>query len=81
MKNKIKIFPALIGYCLLLLRFHSSWAQQILLDEPTQAGEFNLFPNIMDDNRYYYISDKTRIALQGSGTPQFSLTLKIHNHV
>jgi hypothetical protein len=79
MKNKIKTFLALMGCWFLLLSTHTLWAQQILIDEPTQAGELILFPDIKDGNRYYFVSDKPRIALQESGTPQFSFLNYVKN--
>ena len=73
----------IILLCIILILF--SWiaitvnGQQILLDQPTAAGELTLFPDITDKNKYYYLSDKPRIAMQEDGTPQFSFLNYVKN--
>ena len=47
-------------------------AQQILLDKPVKAGELILFPELMNENNYYYIADKPRLAVHPDGKPQLS---------
>jgi hypothetical protein len=47
-------------------------AQQILLDKPVRAGELILFPELSNENNYYYVPDKPRLALHPDGKPQLS---------
>lgn len=54
-------------------------AQQILLDKPVKAGELNLFPDLNNENLYYYVADKVRLATDASGTPQFSFLRYVEN--
>lgn len=54
-------------------------AQQVLLDKPVKAGELNLFPDLNNENLYYYVADKVRLATDASGTPQFSFLRYVEN--
>lgn len=54
-------------------------SQQILLDKPVKAGELTLFPDLNDQNAYYYLSDKPRIGLDDKGRPQFSFLRFVEN--
>jgi hypothetical protein len=54
-------------------------AQQILLDKPTKAGELNLYPDLNNENVYYYVTDKVHLATDASGTPQFSFMRFVKN--
>jgi hypothetical protein len=53
--------------------------QQIVLDSPLKAGELTLFPDMMDPNIYYYLSDKPKIATGPDGKPQFSFLRFVEN--
>lgn len=54
-------------------------AQQVLIDRPVRAGELTLFPSHQDDDVYYYIIDKARLATDENGRPQFSLLRYVSN--
>jgi hypothetical protein len=64
-----------------LVTFHSSPAagQQILLDKPVRAGELTLYPDLNNENEYYYLSDKPRLANDDNGAPQFSFLRYVEN--
>ena len=46
--------------------------QRILLDKPVRAGELILFPELENENNYYYVADKARLAMHPDGKPQLS---------
>ena len=54
-------------------------AQRVNLDEPTRAGELTLFPDIVEDNKYYYVLDKVRMAQHENEDPQFSFLNYVKN--
>jgi hypothetical protein len=54
-------------------------AQQILLDKPVRAGELTLFQEVGNDNNYYYLPDKLRLAKHADGTPQLSFLQYVEN--
>lgn len=54
-------------------------AQQILLDKPVRAAELILFPDINDENVYYYVCDKPRLATGENERPQFSFLRYVEN--
>lgn len=58
-----------------------SFAQPINLDRPVKAGELTCFPDIGNDNQYYYISDKPHLAKDENGKPQFSFLRYAENQV
>ncbi len=53
--------------------------QQILLDKPVRAGELIVFPSLSDDSVYYYVPDKSRLATDDRGRPQFSFLRYVEN--
>lgn len=62
-----------------LLGAKSSLAQQILLDKPVRAGELTLFPELGNENHYYYLPDKVALARHPDGKPQFSFLRYVEN--
>jgi hypothetical protein len=54
-------------------------AQQILLDKPVRAGEITVFPEVGNENNFYYLSDKLRLAKHASGKPQLSFLRYVEN--
>jgi len=64
----------LAGICVL-----PAEAQQILLDKPVKAGELTVFPDLNNENVYYYVSDKPKLATDASGKPQFSFLRYVEN--
>ncbi|MDN5216984.1 hypothetical protein QQ020_33245 [Fulvivirgaceae bacterium BMA12] len=76
--KKIIVLLGIIAILFLWIGFSVN-AQQILLDQPTSAGTLTLFPDISDQNKYYYLSDKPKIALQPDGTPKFSFLNYVKN--
>lgn len=66
--------------CLILLVVSvHAWGQQVLIDQPVRAGELTLFPGYHDQNVYYYVLDKARLATDDNGRPQFSLLRYVEN--
>jgi len=53
--------------------------QQILLDKPVRAGELILFPDLNDENAYYYLVDKPKLATDANGRPKFSFLRYVEN--
>ncbi|MEM7298848.1 MAG: hypothetical protein AAF391_11350 [Bacteroidota bacterium] len=68
----------LLGFILLTLCAELQ-AQQIIIDRPVKAGELTLFPTVGDENTYYYLPDKPRIATASNGKPQFSFLNYVEN--
>jgi hypothetical protein len=54
-------------------------AQQILLDKPVKAGEITVFPEVGNENNFYYLPDKLRLAKHPSGKPQLSFLRYVEN--
>jgi hypothetical protein len=80
MRTKNRIYY-LLGCILLILSLVSSttFAQQILLDQPVRAGELTLFPDIGNKNSFYYLPNKVRIAQDANGRPEFSFLRYVQN--
>ena len=83
MKTKIKMVilkrNMVMAFVLGIVMTSNLWSQQILLDKPVKAGELTLFPDLNDQNVYYYLSDKPRIGLDDKGRPQFSFLRFVEN--
>jgi len=54
-------------------------AQRILLDKPVRAGQLTLFPEVDDEDTYYYLPDKPQLAKNDQGEPSFSFTRYVKN--
>jgi hypothetical protein len=52
---------------------------QILIDKPVKAGELTLVPDLNNENFYYYVSDKPRLATDANNRPQFSFLRFVEN--
>ena len=65
--------------CVLLLVSSFAYGQQVILDQPVRAGELTLFPSHQNEDVYYYVIDKARLATDESGRPQFSLLRYVSN--
>ena len=74
--KKILLFAALTGFLLLVFQVG---AQQIIIDKPIKAGDLTLFPEMGNENVYYYLSDQLRLATDGNGRPQFSFLKYVEN--
>ena len=55
------------------------YGQPINLDRPVKAGELICFPDIGNENQYYYISDKPHLSRDANGKPQFSFLRYVEN--
>jgi hypothetical protein len=76
MKNmKILVIPYIV-FLLFPVVCHS---QQIILDKPVSAGELILFPDLNNQNAYYYLPDKISLATDKDGKPQFSFIRYVEN--
>ncbi|MBK8503357.1 MAG: hypothetical protein IPL46_14740 [Saprospiraceae bacterium] len=69
-----------IGIVFLGLISINGWSQQIILDKPLKAGILTLFPEVNNENTYYYLVDKIHLATDDQGKPQFSF-LKYANNL
>ncbi len=78
MKFRLLYFPMLV---FLICMQHVLSGQQILLDKPVRAGELILFPEVTNENVYYYLPDKPRLAFHPDGTPQFSFIRYVKNEL
>jgi hypothetical protein len=67
-----KLLPAILSLFIFVVGTAFSWAQQIILDNPVQAGELSCFQSIDNPKTYYYIVDKARLAQDKNGRPKFS---------
>lgn len=56
-------------------------SQPINLDRPVKAGDLTCFPDIGNENQYYYISDKPHLSKDANGKPQFSFLRYVENKV
>jgi hypothetical protein len=57
------------------------YSQPINLDRPVKAGELICFPDIGNENQYYYLSDKPHLAKDENGKPQFSFLRYAENSI
>lgn len=48
-------------------------AQVVNLDKPMLAGDLTVYPDIRDENSYYYLVDQVQLARNADGTPQIQL--------
>jgi hypothetical protein len=72
--------------CFILLFFTASrsaaqkeFVQRILLDKSITAGPLKVFPALGEDNAYYYLPNKLRLAVSDNGTPEFSFIKFVQN--
>lgn len=66
----MKTIKFIILFSLLAIIAHAQ--QRILLDKPVRAGSLILFPELGNENNYYYLPDKPRLAVHPDGKPQLS---------
>src|SRR5687768_7522153 len=66
----MKTIKFIILFSLLAIIAHAQ--QRILLDKPVRAGSLILFPELDNENNYYYLPDKPRLAIHPDGKPQLS---------
>lgn len=52
--------------------------QQIVFDRGIRAGELTVFPEVSDNNKYYYLLDKASVA-EKNGRPEFSFIRYVRN--
>ncbi len=74
--KKTLLFFSILVMCLCV---HMAIAQQILLDKPVRAGEITVFPEVGNDNNFYYLPDKLRLATHSNGKPQLSFLRYVEN--
>lgn len=79
MKNFTQFAKVIVLAIAVLFIFSSASAQQILLDKPVRAGQLTLFPQLGNENIYYYLPDKVALAKHDDGTPQFSFLRYVEN--
>lgn len=64
---------------LVSLYYNKTSAQAIVLDNLVEAGGLKLFPNIHNNNEYYYLADQVRLAKGENGKPEFSFIRWVEN--
>jgi hypothetical protein len=79
MKRFIRIVVLTVAWAGLVLSASSARAQQILLDKPVRAGELTLFPELGNENTFYYLPDKISLARHPNGDPQLSFLRYVEN--
>jgi len=77
LKRTIRYLPGLL--ILLVWAVQPVFTQNIILDKIVKAGELTLFQSIDDENVYYYLSDKLRLATHENGIPKFSFLRYVEN--
>ncbi|MGI9543901.1 MAG: hypothetical protein ACR2MX_11615, partial [Cyclobacteriaceae bacterium] len=81
MNYKLNVLRILLGGLLTLsVSLTELQAQQhILIEEQVRAGDLTLFRHLKNENEYYYVLDRARIAKSENGTPLFSFTKYVRN--
>jgi hypothetical protein len=74
-----KLRDSLLLFVVLAAVSSTAFGQQVILDNPVRAGELILFPDLDDENVYYYVCDKPRLAEDENGRPQFSFLRYVEN--
>ncbi len=57
----------------------SVMAQQIIFDKGVRIGQLSAFPDVSNQNEYYYLPDKIEVAKHPDGRPQFSFLRYVRN--
>lgn len=79
MKKKLKITLLIGGFLCGGWFTGLGYSQQFLLDKPVRAGELILFPEVGNENNYYYLTDKVKLATHANGKPKFSFIRYVKN--
>jgi hypothetical protein len=80
-KYSMKKIIFLVIVIMAVLWKQTSLAQKVMLDAPLKAGPLTLFPDVNDENVFYYVTDKPHIATAANGKPQFSFLKFVDNNV
>jgi len=76
----MKTFKSICGSICLILVVHSTFtAQNIFIDKPVTAGPLTVFPDMANQNQYYYLPNKLRLGIGSNGKPQFSFLRFVEN--
>lgn len=68
------------GFPLLGLAQETKFTPQIVLDKGVKAGDLTCFPEVGNNNRYYYLPNQPKIAMHEDGTtPVFSFIRFVQN--
>jgi hypothetical protein len=75
-----RIFYILSAVALLLVSAGEGvlFAQQIVFDRGVRAGELTVFPEVSNNNNYFYLLDKASVA-ETNGKPEFSFIRYVRN--
>ena len=79
-KYSMKKFIYLVIVITAVLWKQTSLAQKVMLDAPLKAGPLTVFPDVSDENTFYYLTDKPHIATGANGKPQFSFLKFVDNN-
>ena len=79
-KYSMKKFIYLVIVITAVLWKQTSLAQKVMLDAPLKAGPLTVFPDVSDENIFYYLTDKPHIATGANGKPQFSFLKFVDNN-
>jgi hypothetical protein len=79
MRHKTKIL-IILGFSFLVgMTFNQVKSQSFLLDKPIGAGDLTLFPDLDNENNYYYMPNQVQLALHPDGKPMFSFIKYVRN--
>jgi hypothetical protein len=73
MKNSI-----IVLVCVLCMAQYGT-AQNVIFDKAVRAGDLTLFPEVGNENTFYYLPDKVNLAKHPDGSPQFSMIRYVKN--
>jgi hypothetical protein len=80
MKNQNLVrWHLMMGILVLVGMAHPVSAQQIIIDQSIKAGDLTLFPEMGNENVYYYLPDQLQLAKDANGKPQFSFLKYVEN--
>ena len=79
MRHKTKILIILVLGFLTGMTFNQVKSQSFLLDKPVGAGDLTLFPDLDNENNYYYMPNQVQLALHPDGKPMFSFIKYVRN--
>jgi hypothetical protein len=62
-----------------LFAFSKLSGQNVIFDKAVRAGDLTLFPEVGNENVFYYLPDKVNLAKHPDGSPQFSMIRYVKN--
>lgn len=69
----------IIVFILFCYGYFGLYAQNVLLDRPVLAATLTVFPDMNNQNQYYFLPNKLRLGIGEGGKPQFSFLRFVQN--